>query len=202
MSTKIYEGLKSTTADAFETQRAIQAVLEPIYYDKYERFANLVSEVSERGDCDDWNDLLEYDMVDSLNSWPWTEHLHSAHMVEYKLHEFITLLHNSDTRVTDRFNFAYTVSLLENAEGGNPLVWVRAYDNDYYKALLKSDAVSDYGYWNNSDKPKKIRQIDWDRRRDAWANAYQPGVEGLQFHSPSKTASVLETHKRWRGGQP
>lgn len=68
-----------------------------------------------------------------------------------------------------------------------------------FEGVLESmPGYSEYGYWNNTDRPSKISQKKWNQRRDDWDNAigYAPvanygfGVN-CRYHSLPKKEQVI-----------
>ena len=47
-------------------------------------------------------------------------------------------------------------------------------ENPFYQKILESlDEVSEYGYWNNTDKPDDIDDDAWEQRHDEWITAFE-----------------------------
>jgi len=51
----------------------------------------------------------------------------------------------------------------------------------YLVNLMRFPEVEDYRYWNNSNKPKKISDKEWDKRRRDW-DKVRPGIGILSKH--------------------
>ena len=49
-----------------------------------------------------------------------------------------------------------------------------AHNDELYNILIENPAFSDYGYWNNTDKPNHLTDEEWEQRRIDWDNA-MPG---------------------------
>ena len=48
-------------------------------------------------------------------------------------------------------------------------------DNDFLALLMKQDWVEEYGYWDNTDKPKHLTAREWTARGKMWDKALAPG---------------------------
>lgn len=75
---------------------------------------------------------------------------------------------------------------------------------DMHKQLLALEGVSDYGYWNNTDRPEDVTDQEWDTRRQDWdAIGYGPAIDyGLSIqlsdHAKSRYAALdLSDDEAW-----
>lgn len=52
----------------------------------------------------------------------------------------------------------------------------------WFRRWLHQPLVHEYGYWNNSDKPRRIRQNEWNQRQETWDRVLDmdaPACRGL-----------------------
>ena len=58
-----------------------------------------------------------------------------------------------------------------------------AHNDELYSILKANPAFSDYGYWNNTDKPDDVSEEEWEQRKIDWDNALPgcgvPRVAGI-----------------------
>lgn len=45
---------------------------------------------------------------------------------------------------------------------------------EYYPILEQQKYLSDFQYWNNTDRPKEISEKDWEKRYYLWEKAIGP----------------------------
>ncbi len=45
-------------------------------------------------------------------------------------------------------------------------------EHDLYKSMLQLENVFEYGYWNNTDKPDNVKQVEWKQRAIDWEFLY------------------------------
>lgn len=58
----------------------------------------------------------------------------------------------------------------------------------WFRHWLRQPAVSEYRYWNNSDRPSGISQKEWDRRAGAWDRV-------LGMDAPATRGLTITLHK-------
>lgn len=84
---------------------------------------------------------------------------------------------------------------------GNELLGVifTSHYRDFEPILESMPGYSEYGYWNNTDRPSKISQKKWNKRRDDWDTAigYAPvGNYGFgvncRFHSMPNKEQIIQ----------
>lgn len=50
-------------------------------------------------------------------------------------------------------------------------------NEEYYTNLIEQlDYVSDYSYWNNTDKPDNLSETEWDKRRKNWNKIFDKDI--------------------------
>lgn len=69
---------------------------------------------------------------------------------------------------SDEYWNDYTCEVNFYTMNGKTLIVCRAEKDFYQEILEKMDDVSEYGYWNNTDKPDHISDDEWDIRRSEW----------------------------------
>lgn len=187
MSVKIYDGLRATEADLFSVASKLRAVLEREFV---ERFRGLTLEarrlLEEKGEIT-WDEAFFVD--GKLGEKPI-----KALRLEHDLYQVIKALDEASEYTFSSANIAYTVQLLPNAAGGNPLVLVFGEQAEGYRTLLKeAGLVEDYGYWDNSDPDEAVSEAEWEERERAWAHLFNaaPDEIGLGFRHPSSITTQV-----------
>lgn len=65
-----------------------------------------------------------------------------------------------------------------------------------YDLLTKRPEMQDYGYWNNTDKPKDVSDDEWEQRRKDWDDALVsvgiPKDNGMVLHIVDAISDVIE----------
>jgi hypothetical protein len=65
-----------------------------------------------------------------------------------------------------------------------------------YDALTNRSELSDYGYWNNTDKPKDISESEWEQRKHDWDKALPrigvPKENGIVLHIVDAVEDIIE----------
>ena len=180
MSTKIYDGLISTTSDVFELNRKIRQVLEPVFLGK---FYNIYETVNSLPNDASWSDTggLFYgaDEIDKN---------------DYVLYEKILKLHKTSMHTFSGADIMYDVLIIENFGNGNPLVMVFGEKSQEYIELLKTaGVVEEYGYWDNSDPDETVSDEEWETRKNAWKTLDDkaPSEVGLLVSSPLRLQSLI-----------
>ena len=180
MSTKIYDGLIATDKDVFLVAKRIRETLEPKFLNEWKKIAETVKTLP---DTATWNDTNGYFYgKEQINK--------DTRAIFRKIVEL-----NRIPRITiENADIMYSVVLVENNNGGNPLVLVfGSQSQENIKALIKSGVVEDYGYWNNTDEPEDVTEEEWEERRKAWSLIYNasPSEVGLLIESPSNIQAQL-----------
>lgn len=190
MSTKIYDGLIATDLNPFAVHRKIRDVLEPLFH---ARFAAAVAQAQEHAD-------EPYDLAFPTVRWR-SERYQSlaAKKIDARatyqlcddLYELIVKLQDDPTHTFTDLDFGYHAVLVPNGNGiliHNPLVLVfsEAAGKDYRQALIDAGVVEEYGYWDNSDAPKRLSAAEWEQRETAWDLLDVPSRDGLNITMPSQ----------------
>lgn len=180
MSIKIYDGLIATDKDVFTVAKRIREVLEPKFLNEWKK---IVQTVKSLPDTATWNDTEGYFYgQERINK--------DTHSLFKKIEE----LNRIPTITMENADIMYSVILIENSNGGNPLVLVfGSQSQENIKALIKSGVVEDYGYWNNTDEPENVTEEEWEERRKAWSSIddASPSEVGLLIESPNNIKSQL-----------
>jgi len=193
MSTKIYDGLIATRRNAFKVQRDIKAVIEPIFFDKFDQAAAAL----DGAEGNTWAETIK----DVLWSKPHYGEFGykpvgkpTSYGTRSDLYELIVLLKNDPFHTFTELDFGYDVVLLPNGEGleWNPLVLLfsERSGDEYRKALISAGVVREYGYWNNTDSQDGVSDDEWRRRERAWSKLNVPADDGLSFRMPGEYETV------------
>lgn len=181
MSTKIYNGLRATDKNPFTVQRRIKEVLEPLFFAKFDEA--LKKAVSETGRP--WETVFE--MFPGTKPEPIPE---GRFMIADTLYGLIESLYKSTSHTFSPLDFGYEAVLLPNGLGiaREPLVLVFAEHGgeEYRKALVDAGVVEQYGYWDNSDRPKSVNADEWVERRKAWDKLETPRKDGMFIMMPGR----------------
>ena len=82
-----------------------------------------------------------------------------------------------------------SVYLYPPLDNGRTLGYVQSSSPQHYETLIKLPYISDYAYWNNTDKPDSISGSEWAQRKDDW-NTLFPSV-GSVFSGLGVSVSLL-----------
>lgn len=179
MSITIYYGLRAVASDPFEVARQVRSVLEPVFHEKFKQ----ANDRAEANVGALWSDIFRGGQK--------TEIPHE-YRVSSDLYRIVEKLHYQSEHTFSELDFAYDVSLYQNAAGGNPLVLVFGENTrEYHSLLLESGVVTDYGYWNNTDEQEGVSREDWELREKAWSNFTDPNLVSSELKI--SIPDVLET---------
>lgn len=195
MSTKIYDGLIATTTNPFTVRKKIDAVLEPIFY---ERFTKVIEQAMEARAARtlSWAEL-SHDFLGTATG-------RAAELIKQTIPDnrweckralvvIIDELFKSPTHNFSSLDFGYEYSILENRSNGmnrprpRPLVLVFSEaKNALIKAAMDAGVVAEYGYWNNSDEPdeSEVSAEEWAARKRAWGPVAK-GSDGFLIRNPN-----------------
>lgn len=157
MSAKIYDGLISTEPDLFKLGDQIRHVLEPLFIVEFGSIYQEIQDIPEGGK---WSDSSLFFRENEL--------IPDERTVEL-IYDKVEQLNDSPMRTLSDADICYSVCVLKNMGGGNPLVMVFGENSrEYTNALLESGVVKEYGYWDNSDPDEDLSEDEWDKRKIAW----------------------------------
>ncbi len=156
MSTKLYDGLKlvDPRADVLSVVPQIARVIRPVFHRLRlplvaEQFAQVVDSPRPEG-------AKDTSMVFFTAQKKWLEHQH-AYGPRHALNDPL------------RFSIVFG-----RAASGDLLAYPYTVKTAYTTALMETGLFTEYGYWNNSDKPEELTDKEWDSVRDAWASLESP----------------------------
>jgi hypothetical protein len=146
MSTKIYNGFRYESNEFGTLLEAIQAfrpwVTEQqlVVYEEWVAFQNEL-EGRKKGDPDYYKDKF----------WPWVEARKEIKKTGYR-----NVMVDTDFEIVlfPREKDLIGISFVERSA--------------WHKELIKQPGFSDYGYWDNTDRPKGVSAQEWLDRERAW----------------------------------
>ena len=90
----------------------------------------------------------------------------SPHNIAYEIYK--KTREHKNTLSPDEYWNDYTCEINFYTMNGKTLIVCRAEKDFYQEILEKMDNISEYGYWNNTDKPEDISDDEWDIRLSEW----------------------------------
>lgn len=198
MSTKIYGGMIATVGNPFTLQRKIRRVVQPIFFDNFER--NLDAAAHPRNAGKTWVETFELislgtDLEEKFNrpigAGRWN--------IARDLYELVLALQKTSVRTLSELDFGYEVVVMPNGCGINKNSLVLLFSENsrvYTDALLDDGVVAEYGYWDNSDKPRKVSKEEWRERERAWSKVDVPSQDGFLIPIPSDMDVSIEMSHR------
>lgn len=149
MSVKIYDGLKvkDNNADVFEIVKTVNETIEKIFKKTakktvYEKMVEIIDSPHSENTAE----KSSTDTIFLIAKENYTKESHSACF--YNDHKFSISFGKTST--------------------GKILALPITNNRKYIKALMKTGLFEKYGYWDNSDRPKKISKKDWHKRELEW----------------------------------
>lgn len=94
---------------------------------------------------------------------------------------------NSDLAINNTYDFKSTACLFPSK--GKILAVFFTSQDEFLEVWNSIDGILEYSYYNNVDKPDKIKESEWNQRRKDWKNAL-PGL-GI----PSENGFIVEFTK-------
>lgn len=197
MSTKVYEGYKLDTTDInvlFEKTEKIRRKIKIVAVDQFAKL--IVRKFTQFYDNDyDLESVLKEMvlMVETDKRIDFELKWKRENGLSEPLYRIITDLadarhrksYYSETRDVD-----CDFHLILNVFGyKDKIVLYPFYEQKKYSTVLQEE-FEEYGYFNNSDKPEKISDKDWDERSDAW-NYVLDNQEPLQYNAYKSYESVI-----------
>lgn len=158
LSTKIYSGyLLASEVNPHEFCRALRTKIVPIIQ---EQISTLIySDAVKKYDI--------YTFTDGKNSPEKCESMESALAKTYKEYLLAKPLKHHIYRDLDS-EYSPTIYMGQHPQTLENYLYI-AEKGDTVKTILDSSPeVSDYSYWNNTDRPQEITQEQWDKRREDW----------------------------------
>lgn len=193
MSTKIYNGLRATDTNPFRVQKRVRAVIEPLFQ---ARFTAAVAKAKENIGHE-WGDVFSMGREGIEGVIP-----DQAYRISEKLYDLVERLRNSPVHTFSDLDFGYEVVVLPNGHGitQKPLLLVFAErgGDEYRQALIAAGVVTEYGYWDNTDKPSDLHPSEWSSRRKAWSKLNVPREDGLFIPQLSRMVAGWEAEKALR----
>lgn len=180
MSIKIYSGLKATDSNPFLVAKRIRNILEQNFLKEWK---NIVENVAGLPEGAVWSDTEGY----FFGNEP-------VERDPYFIYNKIVKLNEEDDSFAGA-DIYYHVVIVENANGGNPLVLI--YGNkstENTQLLIDAGVVTEYGYWDNTDIEEGITAEEWAERKKAWSNLdseLSPAEIGLTIEPPARLTATF-----------
>lgn len=134
--------------------------------------------------------------------------------------ERVVTLHARQMHTFDDLDLGYSISLLDGTGPGEEpgqghllmLIHGEHADELYIPALKKADLVRSHGYWDDTEGPAELSDLQWQERKRIWGTALSsadrpepfgltPNQAGLTISHPSRFPIVLELQQRYRASQ-
>jgi len=187
MSTKIHGGLIATDADPFVVATRVREVVQPIYFERFARSLDYVEARATEAPGISWASALYLD-----EGGRWDVPISTLRFQRVaQLHELVGERQRSMTRTfgprEEYTEIGYDVTILPNGvDGQMPLVLLFSEDTAYRQALLESEVVEEFGYWDNTDRPDGVSKAQWRAREQAWSvlGHHAPSEVGLTIQHP------------------
>ncbi len=189
MSTKIYIGLISNTKNVWELREQIKGIVEPIFQAEYEKLVTIALE----HEGESWMSVMRL-LPFSYSHWDFPIDTRSSRDVRTKVFKLVKELHASALRTLTNADIAYSVHILPNGLGKTlePLVLLfsEGLGDKMRQALIDAKVVSEYGYWDNTDRPDYVTQMEWNKRKKAWDLLDIPRTDGLTLEMQDEVSIV------------
>ena len=182
MSTKIYNGLRikyMTMQELIPFSKELRAQLEPIAKEEFlKSYTKMLEEaivfiqtgVQIDSCIHNYNELsaLENPTFKDVNR-----------IIDKEIRQFIKA-NKSATTITESVSaFDFDTSLCVFPLSRKILAVPICNNERLMNALLKNENITEYGYWNNTDKPDNVSNREWNTRKSDWDKAL-PGIGVLR----------------------
>ena len=189
MSTKIFTGFKFNTTDFFEVREILASYREEVSEIVEEKMSSFLIIRSV--------EMFDHNMVEGNENGK-----DSFYTKAY----FELLDRQREIKKTDVRDPAvdFEVSVVVLPFNGEFYGICYAESDKFYNLLLKDKRVSEFSYWNNTDRPKKITKKEWDARAKIWDGIFEknsiPAEAGFTqiIHSGGAIPAMSNVEKLWR----
>lgn len=168
MSTRIYNGFRLETQSLAEALRMVQAFRPWVEAQANQRFDSFVENLSNEG----------MEMGQAYDLW-------------CDRREKVRVTGSWDPAVDTDFS----LSLIPVSDGILGIVYTA--HKEWCAAWMAQPGVTEYGYWNNSDAPDGVSELDWEAREKAWSVLTNDAVS-MQAFSIEVMNPTGPRPKAWR----
>ena len=148
----------------------IRGIVKPIYDEIQHRVtAEICEQIIDSRVLDNLHNQVEIEEKRYGKAARMGSPLSIAHWSIYERQKQIKISNLRDPLVDFSFN------LIVIPIKGKVLAIYYTEQNEYIEALMYMGEVSEYGYWNDSDKPAELTEEEWQTRREDWDIAL-PGI--------------------------
>lgn len=172
MSTKIYDGVKLQDSNFHDLKKIMEAMKEELIPIAREEYLKVYASVLEKvvvyiQTGYKMMSAIEYDKLTD------TSPLEVARFATHTCNDIIRENKKRDLSYDSDFDFEASVWIFPIKD--KILACPCITSPEIMKAFMENKAVSEYGYWNNTDKPDRISDEEWETRRIDWDEAL-PGI--------------------------
>lgn len=172
MSTKIYDGCYINTTSLKEINKFLNKLKnqlgqkrEELIYNKIiSLFTNTYDKLTLAKNEEDKNKIIDFLFKDKK--------IDITDTLMFKIDEYVCKEYFDIYKTMNRnpsFDFGFSISLIPFK---NKTLIIPYYDNIELRDIFFSfEEIIDYSYWNNTDKPDKITNREWNKRKNNWDEA-------------------------------
>lgn len=175
MSTKLYDGVRLAVGPGIKDLLALQAdlrkTMSPVLQAEYAKLCNRAAAYAAMArfgqtPSNEWTDWSQFKNLD-----PGKFAIH----VDHALRDAIANAESARTILNADMDLSLSFRLAVLPAYRKTLAVPFTENQALSQAFLNHPAVSEYGYWDNTDRPEDLSRKQWDARKRAWNQAL-PGI--------------------------